>query len=520
MQLNKGISINHFKDIPLGSQQRGKSVFFNFIIKKKLIFRGSHNFIPAVLLVLTLTGCGTDIEMPEVFDVLSYKISTDQGTSVKVIFSEEMNRISCESAFLLSSPDGAVKGNFSWNSSGKSFVFTPAEKLISGTYYTVTIARSASDISDNKIKTEFLYSFYAGTDIVSPRVAAVIPGNYTHNFPRDGIIRINFSEPMDRTSVERNIKFYPSHGILFSWTDAETVNIIPLSPYDFMTDYTCTIGRQCADVSGNLLLEEKKILFTSGSEFLRPYITEISSTPQSDPDVSGNVNWITGGNFSVWRGVDKNTVLNFRFSESVDRQSFIEALKISPAAELSVSWSSDTICSVNFMPGLTPGIKYELRVLKSLKDVSGNEALDSVILYFLVNAVSGSIPEIISASLKSSDETILQSMIPDAVSNINISPYEDGKCKVSFIFNKVMDQVSVHERVMIEKIIGLNSGEASVFSYDWNEEGNELETEMVSVKEKNLYKITIPGGENGIKSMDGNAMNKDIIFYFTVNGEL
>ncbi len=477
-----------------------------------------NNFIPAVLLVLTLTGCGIDIEMPEVLDVLSYNISTDQGTSVKVIFSEEMNRAVCENAFLLSSPYGAVRGNFSWNSSGKSFVFTPVENLTSGTYYTVTIARSAADISGNKIKTEFLYSFYAGTDISAPRVVSVSPENYTQNFPRDRIIRINFSEPMDRASVEKNIKFYPSHGILFSWTDSENLNIIPVSPFNFMTDYTCTIGRECMDVSGNPLIEEKKILFTAGNEFLRPYITEIISTPQSDPDVSGNINWIKGGNFSCWSGVSKNTVLNFRFSESVDRQSFIDALKISPAAEFAVSWNSDSACSVDFLSGLTPEIKYELRVLKSLKDVSGNEALESVIFYFTVNAAGTSIPEIISANLLSSDESILQSIKPDTVSNITLSPFDDGKCKVSFVFNKVMDQVSVHERVMIEKVNGLNGGEASVFSYSWNETGDGLVIELVSVKEKNLYKLTISGGENGIKSAEGTAINEDIIFYFTING--
>jgi hypothetical protein len=430
-----------------------------------------------------------------------------------------MNRASCENAFLLSSSDGAVKGNFSWNSSGKSFTFNPAESLISGTYYTVTISKTASDLSGNKIKTEFLYSFYAGTDIVSPGVVSVFPENYSKNFSRDGIVSINFSKPMDRAVVEKNIRFYPSHAVLFIWADSDTLDIIPQNPYDFMTDYTITIGKDCTDLSGNTLIEERKIFFTAGSEFIRPHVTEITSLPQAEPDISGNINWINGGNFSEWNGVGKNTVLNFSFSEPVDRQSFIDAFKIFPSAEFAVSWNSGSSCSVNFLKGLTPGIKYELRILKSLKDLSGNEALESVILYFNVNSLNGSIPEIISSRLLNSDGSVTQNLSRDAVSSINISPFTDGKCSISFVFNKVMDQVSVHDRVIIEKMNGLFSGDASVFSYTWNEAGDSLITDIVSVKEKNLYKLTVTGGVNGIRSADGSYLNDDIIFYFIINGE-
>jgi hypothetical protein len=129
------------------------------------------------------------------------------------------------------------------------------------------------------------------------------------------------------------------------------------------------------------------------------------------------------------------------------------------------------------------------------------------------------IPEIVSSELLSSDNSASGVLTEGAVSNVIISSFDDGRCKVSFVFNQVMDQVSVHDKLIIENMLGFYTSGASVYSYSWNEAGDTLVAELVSVKEKNLYKLTLPGGENGIKSSNGSYMNKDAVYYFTVNGE-
>lgn len=82
--------------------------------------------------------------------------------SVMVVFSEEMNPASAESAFILENSDGnPINGTFSWDENVMSF--TPDAELASGTDYTVTINTTAKDKSDpgNSLTQTYSWTFKA-----------------------------------------------------------------------------------------------------------------------------------------------------------------------------------------------------------------------------------------------------------------------------------------------------------------------------------------------------------------------
>ena len=81
---------------------------------------------------------------------------------VMIVFSEEMNRASAESAFILEDSNGnPVNGTFSWDENVMSF--TPDEELESGAEYTATINTTAKDKSEpgNSLNQTYSWGFTA-----------------------------------------------------------------------------------------------------------------------------------------------------------------------------------------------------------------------------------------------------------------------------------------------------------------------------------------------------------------------
>ncbi|MCG2825261.1 MAG: Ig-like domain-containing protein [Thermoplasmatales archaeon] len=82
--------------------------------------------------------------------------------SVMIVFSEEMNQASAESAFILENSDGnPVNGTFSWDKNVMNF--TPDAGLASGADYTVTINTTTKDksVPGNSLTQTYSWSFTA-----------------------------------------------------------------------------------------------------------------------------------------------------------------------------------------------------------------------------------------------------------------------------------------------------------------------------------------------------------------------
>ena len=82
------------------------------------------------------------------------------ATVVEVTFSEPMNQLATQGAFVLD--DGlktAVSGIFSWDGLGEIMTFTPDSNLVEDTSYSVTISTGAQDLAGIPLDSPHLFSF-------------------------------------------------------------------------------------------------------------------------------------------------------------------------------------------------------------------------------------------------------------------------------------------------------------------------------------------------------------------------
>ncbi len=110
-------------------------------------------------------------------DVVAREPSGDAvalNTTIRVRFSESVNRLSAERAFSLT--DGTTTwdeddGTFTWAANSTSFVFTPATPLSEGRTYTVRLASNLTDIVGNPMAGDDVWGF----STPRPLAAQVLP---------------------------------------------------------------------------------------------------------------------------------------------------------------------------------------------------------------------------------------------------------------------------------------------------------------------------------------------------------
>jgi len=178
-------------------------------------WRFIHSAFGTLAVLLLLLGCRVDVTPPEVISYNpAHQSSVQENTAVTLSFNKKMDRTKTEKAFSLFSNDATVEGNFSWTNNSKTIEFIPHNTLPNG-YYRMVLSRTAMDTDGVTLKTEHISSFFVGEDRYPPEVTSVTPASLENTHPLDGVITVEFSEPMDQMSVQRGIRLSP--GTEGSW---------------------------------------------------------------------------------------------------------------------------------------------------------------------------------------------------------------------------------------------------------------------------------------------------------------
>ena len=150
-----------------------------------------------------------DVTPPEVVKMktktLPKGIDPDERTilssTVELIFSEEMDQDSVESAFNIT-PN--VAGAFSWSDEGQKIIFTPDKLLKASKTYTVSVGTAAMDLFGNHLAEEFSEDFTTTSDDKPPKARASIGGHTIMSgdpIDKDPIIEISAT---DNLGVDKN----------------------------------------------------------------------------------------------------------------------------------------------------------------------------------------------------------------------------------------------------------------------------------------------------------------------------
>jgi hypothetical protein len=182
--------------------------------------------------------------------------------NITVNFSKSMNRESVETSFSVT-PD--VPGYFSWSEAVPGMQYSRLTYVLLSTMsygklYSFTVSGKALDASGNRMSRDYRVNFITGSDFIPPEVsgiydAAVVPGYWIQGTVNDGTTRdvriaVDFSEPMDRVSVESAFSITPSVPGNFAWDSDMKVVFTPSGLLAPEPGYQVYIDKSAMDING------------------------------------------------------------------------------------------------------------------------------------------------------------------------------------------------------------------------------------------------------------------------------
>jgi len=195
------------------------------------------------------------------------------NSTLFISFSKSMNRESVEKSFRLS-PDAA--GYYLWSESAPGLVnslltYVTVKPMDYGKLYALTVAGTAEDYAGNALGSEYRVHFITGEDRTPPEILRIYdaddlpPVDWSIDAVNSGIerkvkIAVEFSEPMNRQSLENSFSITPSVAGIFEWDSDLKVVFKPSALLNPETKYQVRIDTGARDLNGLKLAE--------------PYITE------------------------------------------------------------------------------------------------------------------------------------------------------------------------------------------------------------------------------------------------------
>jgi len=359
------------------------------------------------------------------------------NSPVVMAFNKEMDRASVEAAFHISPP---VNGTFTWEGPVARFNLDDYfEEATTYTYWLDTTARDADGIH----LLEALHVNFTtgeGKDAFPPTVVSILSARA----PRDAVVRISFSEPMDRASVVAATSIRPVVPGNLSW-ELDTLVFRPGRLLEYDTLYTVVIEGSAQDLAGIAMGTDVFYTFRTIPDTVPPAV--LSTTPR------------TGAT-----GVSTATAVTLVLSDDVDRDSLQGALAWDPPVLTTVAWDGST-ATLTPEHLLDEGTKYNLTVGTTLSDVRGNPLAEAYLLSFTTAGSSDRVaPFLVRAT-------------PPAGSNV--AP--GGQVRLTF--SEPMDRTSVEEAILVSPMARP--------SFSWS--GEVLTVTLEGTVEGRVYTINVAG---------------------------
>ncbi|NVM00937.1 MAG: Ig-like domain-containing protein [Candidatus Helarchaeota archaeon] len=204
-------------------------------------------------------------------------IKAPDKNNIVIRFSEQIKRESIKnlSDFIIFTPDKTssqvrIKG-YNMDSREKSVMNIFTSDQIEGIKYSLDLS-GIEDLFGNRIsKRKGLISFIGSghSDTTAPEILYSSPKDSLNNLPPNTIIEIQFSEPIDTSSVEKGFSLKDTDENLVSgkiiWKDLSYFVFFPLNPFEEEKGYNLSFDSKIiSDLNGNKITEDFNLYFEIG----------------------------------------------------------------------------------------------------------------------------------------------------------------------------------------------------------------------------------------------------------------
>lgn len=366
----------------------GLSVGTGYTIAVSNTVRASNGVALAQGFLSTFTTVPpADVTAPTVVSVipLDGSAGVSVSTSVAIKFSEPLDpaTITAATIFLTGAGLGNVSGALNYDAGSSTVTFVPASSLQNDVTYTVSATTGVRDVAGNALSA-FGSTFRTSAappppDAIPPTVLSSVPVDGSTNVAINTPIRINFSEPMNASTINGSTIFLSGPGGTVAGTvsydnSALSATFVPSAALQNSTTYTLVATTGVKDVEGNNMLSQFPAAFTTIATLPPP-----DTTP---PTVTSTVPATGATNVSVI------TPIRVTFSESMTASTIdattitLSVVGVSIGGSVSYDASSRT---ASFTPSaglLAENQTYIVTVTTGVRDAAGNPMASNFLFSF------------------------------------------------------------------------------------------------------------------------------------------
>jgi len=435
-----------------------------------------------------------DSVLPEIF------------SPVIIRFDTEMKKRETEGILQISSILGAVNGEKTW--SGNALYFTPESGWTAGIRYNLIFSGIAKSVDGRDMRIEQYVSFYAMNKNDPPLLERHVPLTGESVETNDVVYEFYFTKSMDRFSVESVLSLDGAVNKTYEWSDNDKILKIKtnniLSPWTY---YRWSLKDTAKSIDGVPLAKAYSGHFITDLDQTLPEVTDIYPVLFSDGS------WYPTG-AAIETGLDIGQGISVSFNKPMN-ENVLRSLRFEPSLAGRTEFLSDKSIVYIFAKDPEPETVYTLIISGDAKDCKGMKLGSDVRINFCAN-----IPYLNLLSLTFNNDIDIENF-NNSYNVIPVSiPIKNGELTVSIRFSlpfkteqkqnaplkitlapffpRILSPVALNyvnwisDDRLILKWEGLTGGDNEIFNY---------------------YKITIPGGKNGIVSENGFYLKKDIVLY-------
>jgi hypothetical protein len=271
----------------------------------------------------------------------------DLWTTMRIAFNRPVVTSSVVPRFSLTPQDGPpLVGQWTWEDDGASFVFQPQRPLQPATQYQLVLRAGVRDELGFRLAEPLSLSL----DTV-PMVGLPLPVPGSRNIALDSTIRIPFTRPMDKASVEEELTISPSLDGTLTWEE-DTLVLTPRGGLAPETIYRVSLSPYVRDASGAPLAQSSRWEFMTQAFLLGARVpADAIVTELQQP-------------------------IELTFALPMDRAALRAALIISPTTPGSLVWTEgDRLVSFQPDPGWLAGEEYRVSLSGSARTADGMQTL-------------------------------------------------------------------------------------------------------------------------------------------------
>ncbi|GBU27324.1 hypothetical protein R84B8_00854 [Treponema sp. R8-4-B8] len=447
-----------------------------------------------------LRPIGIEIEPAEINSLLP-----DLYSPVILKFDTEMQKEDVEGILQINSDIGSVMGDKYWEENNLYFV--PVQGWTAGVRYTLSFLGTIRSIDKREMLIERFVSFYAINKNSPPLLEQYIPANGSSIGTNNVVFEFNFSRSMEKHTVESALTLEGIGNKTFEWSDNDTtLKVTPdksLSPWLM---YRWNLKDSAKSIDGVPLPKTYSGYFTTDLDQTFPNVTSVYPVLFSD-----GCWYPTGTNLETGLLPGQGIAVSFN---KLMGENVLRSLRFEPSLSGRVEMLSEKSIVYILSKNPEPETSYTLIVSGDTKDSEGLKIGDDYRLNFNVD-----IPYLNVLSITSANGQLMENFSPTN----NVFPVHvdqgTGQITLSIHFSLIFgleEKQNMPQKISLSYFFPKYLPPVALRNIQWIfDDRLFMQWEGLSVGEEipYYYKLTIPGGKNGIISDSGFFMKEDVVIY-------